>query len=181
MSDFNSDPQVPPPPPPAAPAPPAPGYAPPPGYGSYPQVAAKPPRPAVPIAGYLCLAGGALLILGSVLNWFSIQGEDFNGFSTVGDETKDGPVFVFFGIVAIGAGITFLAARRVLALAIVALVLEVFAMFGAFADLGDVADAKDIAETFDVDFTTGPGLYVVLLGSLIAIAGNIVALAKRRR
>ena len=180
MSDFNSTAPVPPPPPVGA-APLPPGYIAPPGYGGYPTVAAKPPRPAVPIAGYLCLAGGALLILGSVLNWFSIQGEDFNGFSTVGDETKDGPVFVFFGIVAIGAGITFLAARRVLALAIVALVLEVFAMFGAFADLGDVADAKDIAETFDVDFTTGPGLYVVLLGSLIAIAGNIVALAKRRR
>ncbi len=182
MSDFNTDPQIPPPPAGVAPPPPpAPGYAPPPGYAPYPQVAPKPPRPAVPIAGYLCILGGALMILGSVLNWFTIDGEAFNGFSETGGESKDGPFFAFVAVVCIGAGITFLAARRVLALAIVALVFASLGLFGALADIGDVSDASDIADRFNFDFTTGAGLYVVLIGSLVGIAGNIVALAKRRR
>jgi len=183
MSDFGSDPQIPPPPPtaPLAP-PPVPGYAPPPGYAPYPTAPAqKPPRPAVPIAAYLMLAGGVFLIIGSALNWFSLFGEDFNGFSDAGDSQKDGPAFVFFGIVAIGAGITFLAAKRVLAVAIIAVVLEVFAMFAAIADIGDVNDAMDLADSAGFEASQGPGLYVVLLGSILALAGSIVALSKRRR
>jgi len=69
----------------------------------------------------------------------------------------------------------------VLAVAITILVFEVFAVFGALADLGDVSDAKDIADSAGIDFSTGPGLYIVLLGAVLAVAGNIVAIAKRRR
>ena len=110
-------------------------------------------------------------------------GESFNGFSSAIDitgekVTNDGPVFAFFAILAIGAGITFLAARRVLALAIVVLVFEVFALFAALADIGDMSDLKDLGGS---DVTTGAGLYVVLIGTLVAVAGNIVAIAKRRR
>jgi hypothetical protein len=143
----------------------------------------KPPRPAVPVAGYLCLAAGALLIVGSVVNWYTIFGEKFNGFSKALDEagktvSNDGPAFVFFAVLAIGAGITFLAAKRVLALAIVVLVFEVFAMIAAFADIGDMSDLKDVGGSA---VSTGAGLYIVLVGSLVGIAGNIAAIAKRRR
>jgi hypothetical protein len=159
--------------------PPVAGYAPPPGYAPYPTAPAqKPPRPAVPNAAYLLIAGGVLMIIGSALNWFSLAGEDFNGFSKIGDSQKDGPAFVFFAVVAIGAAITFLAAKRVLAVAIIACVLEAFAMFAAIADLSDVNDFSDL---FGDAVSTGPGLYVVLLGSLLALAGSIVALSKRRR
>ncbi len=181
MSDFGSDPQLPPPPVAPGAPPPPPAYAPPPGYAGYPVAMQKPPRPAVPVAGYLCLAAGALLILGSVLNWFSFDGVDYNGFSTVEGSSKDGPAFAFFAVLAIGAGITFLAARRVLALAIVVLVFEVFAMFAAFADISDVSDLEDLSGAFGYEFSTGPGLYIVLIGSLLGIAGNIVAISKRRR
>ncbi|MDO8389398.1 MAG: hypothetical protein Q7V57_02835 [Actinomycetota bacterium] len=180
MSDFGSDPTIPPAPPAAAPPPP--GYAPPAGYSPYPAAPAqKPPRPAVPNAAYLLIAGGVLMIVGSALNWFSLFGEDFNGFSEVDGSQKDGPAFVFFALVAIGAAITFLAAKRVLAVAIIACVLEVFAMFAAFADIGDVNDAMDLADTAGFEASQGAGLYVVLLGSLLALAGSIVAIAKRRR
>lgn len=182
MSDFGTDPQLPTPPQAGAVPPPPQAYgAPPAGYAGYPQVAQKPPRPAVPNAGYLCIAGGVLLIIGSVLNWFTIEGEKFNGFSSSGGESKDGPAFVFFAILAIGAGITFLAAKRVLAVAITILVFEVFAVFVALADIGDLGDAKDLADSIGIKFSSGPGLYVVLLGAIVAVAGNIVALAKRRR
>ena len=162
--------------------PPAPGYAPPPGYAPYPAAPAqKPPRPAVPNAAYLLIAGGVLLIIGSVLNWFTLFGEKYNGFSEVDGSQKDGPAFVFFAVIAIGAGITFLAAKRVLAVAIIAVVFLVFSVFAAIADISDVNDAMDIADIAGFDASQGPGLYVVLLGSVLGLAGGIVALAKRRR
>jgi len=183
MSDFNSDPQVPPPPPPAAPAPPAPGYAPPPGYGTYPQVAAKPPRPAVPIGAWLLVAGGALMIIGSVLNWYSLGGEKFNGFTEAlnsdGEmQSNDGPVFTFLAVLSIGFGIAQLAAKRVLAVAILAVIFATFGMLAAIVDVGDLGDLEDL---WGQAYEGGSGLYVVLLGSIVALAGGIVTLAKRRR
>ena len=48
----------------------------------------------------------------------------------------------------------------------------------AFADIGDMSDLKDVGGSA---VSTGSGLYVVLIGSLLGIAGNVVAIAKRRR
>jgi len=140
----------------------------------------KPPRPTVTVGAALLVAGGALLILGSFLNWFSLEGESFTGFSGEGSETKDGPVFVFFGVLAIGFGVAMLAAKRMLAVAIPGVVFSTLAVLAAFVDLADVSDAKDIAEEFDLTFAQGPGLWVILLGGLLALAGSITALAKRR-
>ena len=179
MSDFSTDPSQPAPPP--APA----GYTSPPPMGGYPpapgMMIEKPPRPTVTVGAALLVAGGALLILGSFLNWFSLEGERFTGFSGEGSETKDGPVFVFFGVLAIGFGVAMLAAKRMLAVAILGVVFSTLAVLAAFVDLADVSDAKDIAKEFDITFTQGPGLWVVLLGGLVALAGSITALAKRRR
>jgi hypothetical protein len=181
MSDFSSDPSQP-------PAPPAPaGFSPaPPPMGAYPPAPGmmtmeKPPRPVVTVGAALMVAGGALLILGSFLNWFTIEGEAFTGFSGEDGDTKDGPVFVFFGVVAAGLGVAMLAAKRMLAVAIIGVVFSVLAMLAAFVDLGDVSDAKDLAGAFGIEFSQGPGLWIILLGSLLALAGSIAALAKRRR
>ena len=186
MSDFSSDPYQPPAPPapagfsPAPPPPPMGGY--PPAPGMMPGMTmGKPPRPAVTVGAALLIAGGVLLILGSFLNWFSFEGTDYNGFSGEEGDTKDGPVFVFFGVLAAGFGVAMLAAKRMLAVAILGIVFSAFAVFAAFADLADVADAKDVAEVFGIEFSQGPGLWVVLLGGLLALAGSITALAKRRR
>ncbi|MEI7548453.1 MAG: hypothetical protein WCK21_10410, partial [Actinomycetota bacterium] len=120
-------------------------------------------------------------VVGSALNWFSVGGTDYSGFSKVGDSQKDGPAFAFFAVVAIGAAITFLAARRVLAVAIIVCVLQVFALFAAFSDLSDVGDYVDLAKAFGEDASKGAGLYIVVVGAALALAGSIVALAKRRR
>jgi hypothetical protein len=87
-------------------------------------------------------------------------------------------VFVFLGVVLGGLGIAMLAARRVLAVAIIAVVVAVFAVLAAIVDLNDVNDLHGL---LDENFTVGPGLWVVLLGSLVALGGSIAALAKRRR
>jgi hypothetical protein len=51
-----------------------------------------------------------------------------------------------------------------------------FALIFALVDYGDISDFEEIGL---VD--AGPGVPVVILGSLVALAGGIVALAKRRR
>ena len=189
MSDFSSDPSQPPAPPAPAgfsPAPPPPMGAYPPAPGMMPgMMMEKPPRPAVTVGAALMIAGGVLLILGSFLNWFTltdgITTVDFTGHTDVGGESKDGPVFVFFGVLAVGFGVAMLAAKRVLAVAILGVVFSVLAVFAAFVDLADVADAKDEAPLQGLELTQGPGLWVCLLGSLLALAGSIAALAKRRR
>lgn len=205
MSDFDQPagfPPAPPASPPQAPfgvpgaPPPAPGYAQPgytqPGYGqpgslppAYAPMSAmpgqKPPRPAVTVGSVLLVVGGVLLILGSFLNWFTIDGQKFTGFSGDEGDTKDGPVFVFLGVVALGFGVAQLMAKKILAVAILAVVFASFALLAALADIGDVGDVIDLADAFGVEASRGPGLWIILVGSAIALAGGITTLAKRRK
>ncbi len=180
----------PPPPPyaPAAPAAPGHGQPTPPAYGQpqtygYQPVVTKPPRPPVPIAAALLLVGGALVILGCLLNWFSVLGTDFNGFSSDGDgNVKDGPFFTFLAAVLIGFAITFFAARRVFVIAILAVIFASVVVIAGLGDFGDVTTSvDDVRDVFDDAASVGPGLPVVVLGGLVCLAGGIVALAKRRR
>lgn len=174
------------PPPPGMPQPPAPpygaypatGYTP---YGATPP-GTKPPRPAVPIAAILLLVGSAVMVVGSLLPWLEGFGETVNGFDEDEDgDSNSGPAYVFFAVVFTGFAITFLAARRVLAVAIISVVLAAFAVLAAFGDLGDANDTKDLVNAFDGDASIGIGIPVVILGAFITLAGSIVALAKRRR
>jgi hypothetical protein len=124
----------------------------------------------------MLLAGAAVITLGALLPWFELAGESFNGFSDLGGEVKDGPAFVLFAIILAGFGVATLAAGRLLPIAILAVVIASFSALAAIVDLADVMDAVDF-----VGASTGPGLPVALVGSLLALAGSIVALATRRR
>ncbi len=193
MSDFNDTPGIPPPPSAAAPSPfGAPSAPPPPAsyaapvYGApgfYPvggPPAQKPPRPAVTVGAAMLVLGGVILIAGSFLTWFSVMGENYSGFSDGDGGTKDGPVFVFFGVLAVGFGVAQLLARRVLALGILAIVFAAFALIAALADIGDVSDVVNLAEGLGIDASSGPGLWVILVGAMVALAGGIATVAKRR-
>jgi hypothetical protein len=137
---------------------------------------AAPPRPTAPTAAWLLIGGAAVMVLGSFLTWFTIRGEDITGFSELGGEDRDGPAFVVFAVILAGFGITTLAARRLLPIAILAVVFASFALIFAFVDYGDISDLEDVGLV-----EAGPGVPIVILGALIALAGGIVALAKRRR
>ena len=186
MSDFNEIPGVPTPPPMgaapspfAAPAPPPPMYSTPSfPVGGMPTV--KPPRPAVTVGAGMLVLGAVMIIAGSFLTWFTILGETYTGFSDGDGGTKDGPVFMFLAVVLLAFGIVQLAARKVLAVGILAIIFAALALLAALADIGDVSDAMDLAESLDVDASSGPGLWVILIGSLIAMAGAIATVAKRR-
>lgn len=146
-------------------------------------ISGKPPRPVVTIGAALMIAGGALMIVGSFLNWFEIDGERFNGFSSGTDSDdgmKDGPAFVVLGGLAVVFGFVQLASKKLLALGIIGIIVSAFGLMAAFADLSDVNDVVDFGEAFGFDAAAGPGLYVVVLGSVLAIAGSIATVAKRR-
>lgn len=138
----------------------------------------KPPRPRCPIGAALLVVGALVIVVGSLLPWFELLGDSYNGFQEIDDEgARDGPAFVALAVVLAGFGITTFAARRLLPIAILAVIVAAFSALTALADWVDVADTLgDVPAT-----SVGPGLPVVVIGSLIALAGGIVALATRRR
>ena len=196
MSDFDQ-PSFAPPLPPAPAGPPSaagpfatPGAAPyagyppagyPPGFGVVP---VKPPRPQVKVGSILLIVGAAGLVLGCLLTWVSIEGQSFNGFSSesisIDGGENGGPALSFFAVVIGGFGIAQLAARRVLAVAILAVVFASFALFGVLAEMGNVSDAIELTELFGAEASWGPGVPVMGLSALVGLAGAIATLAKRR-
>lgn len=143
----------------------------------------KPPRPAVVVGAALLILGGALMIVGSLLSWLDFSGDSINGFSKGlenSNGTQDGPIFSVFGGIAIVFGFVQLASKKVLALGIIGAVTSVLGLLAAVADVGDINDAVDVIKAFGGDASTGPGLYVVVAGAVIATAGSIATIAKRR-
>ena len=124
--------------------------------------------------------GGVLLIAGSFMKWFTFDGESFTGFSSGDGGSKDGPIFVFLGVVVLAFGIAQLVARKVLVVGILAIVFSALALLAALADIGDVRNAVKLADSFGVEASSGPGLWIILIGALIAMAGSIATVAKRR-
>lgn len=172
------------PPPPAPPAYPsaAPGYPPGPGYGYAPQ--GKPPRPRVPVAGALLLVAAVVVMVGCFLPWVSFAGGDLNGFDDgfyLDEEVYDAPAaLAAFGAVLLAAfGITLLAAGRVLAIAIISVVAAGLGLFVALFYLVMCSDMVDDLSLLDA--SVGVGVILQPIGALLAIAGGIVALVKRRR
>lgn len=187
-------PQAPPPPHGSFPQVPPPGYQQPaPQYSGQPQydpsqylahqamAGQRPPRPDVKIGALLVIVGSLITAIGVFLPWVSIAGENLNGMSSF-----RGNDFVFYdgsGIVAIGLaiitaglGIALFFAGRVLAVAIIAIVM---ASFAALVGLGMVAIAADGA-----DFgggSIGFGAILQPIAPLLTLAGSIAATAKRRR
>ena len=188
MSDFGTEPTLPPPP---APYPPQatgipPAYAPP-GYAPYAAAAVpKPPRPPVPVGSWLLIGGAVVMIVGSALNWYTVAGTKLNGFEDTFDPdtgrvtTNTGGVFVLLAILALGFGIAQLAAKRVPAVAILAVVFATFGVLGVAGELANTSDRRHFVEG-SATFSMGPGIYVVLLGALVALAGSIATLSRRRR
>jgi hypothetical protein len=138
----------------------------------------KPPRPATPIGGLLMIAGAVIICVGCALPWLEIAGQSLNGFDEGPDDVALGPGLVFLAIVVFAMGITTLAAKRILAIAIIGIVAAAFCAAAGAAQWADYSDFADVP-LFDADL--GPGLPVTVVGSLLALAGAIVTTAKRRR
>jgi len=171
------------------------GWAPPPpGYGPGP----KPPRPKAVVGGAIVLAGALLIVLGCFLPWVSGGGSSQNGFDNyycVNDncistsEDWDAPyqasdtielespgIFGVMGAVVLAAfGLTLLLAGRLPAIAILALI---FAGIGVLVASAFFYVASQVVDDLP-GLSIGFGVWLQLLGPLVAVAGSIVALAQR--
>lgn len=153
------------------------GYGAPPGYGP-----ASPPRPDTKVAGFLMLAGAVVITIGCFVPWLSGRGSSVNGFDDLtgsfDDEAASGYVFVFFAVILLAFGITTLAAKRLLPIMIIGIVVAALSVVGSLAEYSDY---RDLADSELIEADTGPGLPIVILGSAIALGGAIAGCAQRRR
>lgn len=134
------------------------------------------------------LAGAALAVLGCVVTWGTFPESvesigvprSFNGFTEIGGESRDGPIFVVLAIIVAAFGITTLAAKRLLPIMIIGIVVAAFGVLAGIVDFADVSNVDgDIPAA--IEPSAGPGLPIVIIGFLVALGGFIAGTAKRRR
>lgn len=142
-----------------------------------PGASAKPGPPASPVVKVIAPIGAVLAAIGSVLEWASVDA----GFTTV---TKNGldadgaltlPASLIFGGLALSALIKVWSMGRMIG----ALVLAALVALIAVVDIADVSSRfSDLeAQGFEVDASVGIGLWLVLVGAIVGVAGCVIALA----
>ena len=147
----------------------------------FPPAAARPPRQPVTVAASLVALGGALMIAGSVLHWFDLDNVTFNGFTSGLEDVTNvkGGIFGALGIVVLGIGITQLLAKKIVALGIIGAVLSAIGLLVGLKGLSDVNDLVSFGRLFGADVSTGPGLYVAVVGGVVGTIGSLVTVAKQ--
>ncbi|MCU1392557.1 MAG: hypothetical protein JWM34_985 [Ilumatobacteraceae bacterium] len=144
----------------------------------------KPPRPVAVLGAVLLMVGGALHILGVFLPWYQGSGvaslKGMDSFYTVdGNGFIDAPgkVWLVVGGLLFALGIATYAGGRRVGVAAAAVIVGVIGLFSAILGFGVVKNQHSAVGTGDV----GPGVVIGTLGILIALAGGIQVLSKRRR
>ena len=135
----------------------------------------------------LVVVGALISLIGVFLPWLSgAAGETGNGLDDYLFENADGELqimespgtaMIVGAVVLLGLGLALLLAGRVLAVAIIAIVVAAIGVFVGLGMLGIVSDTKD----FVGDGSIGVGAVLQPIGPLVALAGAIAATAKRRR
>lgn len=175
--------QAPPPPSGQAPPPPPASGLTPPLYGgpttATPQT--KPPRPEVQLGALLTIAGSIISIVGVFLPWLTEGGESQNGTGVfLGSDftiyDNPGAAVIFFAVVTGGLGLALFFAGRVLAVAIVAIVMATIALLIGIGMLGIAGDTADFGGG-----SLGFGAILQPIAPLVTLAGAIFATSKRRR
>lgn len=164
----------------AAPTPPPPAYHP--VGGAWPDDPADPPpRPPVTVGAALLVGSGVLLLLGSIAEWYRLRGRSYSGFShgTVEGLVR-GPVFVALGVALLVCGGVQLVVRRVAAAGFVAVALAAVGFVIVLGDLNDMVSQRRRARSYAMAFHQGSGLWIILAGVALALAGGITTLARRR-
>jgi hypothetical protein len=151
-----------------------------------------------PVAGILGLVGGALIALGSFLAWAEVSGGG-TSVTAKGVDGSDGYITLVAGIVAVVAGVVIARGTgRVLAVAMIlaGIVGGGIGLYDALTAKDNVLDAaaEELAPTFGVSaqqvrtvldqaidagqlsVSISIGLYVVIGGGVVALAGGILGL-----
>ena len=145
------------------------GFAPP--GGSTKQAA-----PASPVVKAVAPIGAVLAAIGSVLEWASVDA----GFATVSKSGLDAdgaltlPASLIFGGLALSALIKVWSLGRMIGALVVAALVALIAV----VDIADISSRfSDLeAQGIEVDVSVGIGLWLVLLGASVGVAGCVIAL-----
>ena len=151
-----------------------------------------------PVAGILGVVGGALLVLGSLLTWAEVTGGG-TSVTAKGVDGSDGYITLVAGLVAVVAGIMMARGTgRVLAVLVIlaGIVGGGIGLYDALTAKDSVIDeeAEELAPTFgasaqqvrtvldqaiyagQLSVSISIGLYVVIGGGVVALAGGILGL-----
>jgi len=146
-------------------------------------VAAKGPRPEVHRGATILMIGGAGFVVGAFLPWYQAGSLRLTGMDTFinndgTDFVKPGVIWIVLGAILLALGaVSFFAARH-LAVAVAAVVV---AVVGVFASLIGVGVAKSQHDNTGGVGDAGPGAFVGIIAILVALAGSVHILSKRRR
>ena len=138
----------------------------------------KPPRPATPGAAILTIAGAAVIVLGTLLAWVTIDGASTNAFDLGefgADDGSRGAGLVVLAVVIGALGAAALAFRRNHAVAISVTIASAIVLVRCVVDIGNLNDLADV-----LGWELGPGAPVSALGGAMALGGSIWMLAIRR-
>lgn len=118
-------------------------------------------------AAMLLGIGGLIMVVGSLMEFASVPGQSLSGL-----DTDDGKLYLGTGVVlAIFAGVIWSVAasttRRVIG--VLATLASLFMLYAAIIDITDIPEGV----------TVGIGLYIVLVGTILASIGSIWALASK--
>jgi hypothetical protein len=152
-------------------------------------------------AGFVTMAGGILMILGTLLPFATVSAEGVPGFTTESASGLDFPrggMFLGFGVGIAVVGLVMLLTKEVVpkilgVLAVLAggsmLVAGIMQLTGLEQSIAEAAAEVNPGVTADqvlqalrqvgVSVNAGIGLYVVLAGSLISAAGGVWAIVTR--
>lgn len=145
-----------------------------------------------PIGPILTILGGALLVIGSFLTWFTLSGQGASS-SGSGIDGGDGWYSLISGVVLIAVGVVGLQATR-RSLAVLALVaglvgggaalLNALTVRDQLAEQITGASAEEARAFIDqlidsgqLEITWGIGLYLVMAGGVIALVGGALQLS----
>ena len=126
------------------------------------------------------IAGAGAIVLGSLLPWASLRG---GGLATsVYGVSGDGAFTLVFGLI-IGA-VAVLAHRRDEAKSWqlrLMMLLSLVVLVVAISDLSAVRDVGGVSEAEGVTASVGIGLYIVLVGSAVAVVSAYVQMSNLRK
>ena len=127
------------------------------------------------------VAGGALLVIGSLMTWISVD-LGVQAFSSTGTETTEGKLTLAAGVVLVILGL--LLARGLIVGRAVNYLAAATAVFGAVVLLFEYLDVRDrVAEAEGTIATAavGAGVWVAALGALLALGATAwTAIAESR-
>jgi hypothetical protein len=129
--------------------------------------------------GFVAVAGGVLMVLGSFLPWATVDG--VLGNQSVSGMEGDGVITVVLGLVAAALGVVAVIRGGGIGKGIGILLVAALAGLILAIDWAQIEDlAADSIFEDVISFNTGIGMYTIAVAVIVALAGGILTLSRRR-